>query len=339
MKLSIIVPVYNVAGYLHRCFNSILEQKFTDFELIIVEDGSNDCSLSICREYQNNDNRIRVYTQSHSGVSSARNRGLSYASGEYVTFIDADDWLDDDMFSTLINISDSYSCDLVACNYYVNDSFNPKICQNEPLTVLAIDEAITMSFDLEPHTFSANCWNKLFRGDVIRKNKLQFDKTITIGEDFVFLVRYLMMTKRDIMFIDSPKYHYFLNEKGAISMKFNEKKVSVIEAHQILRELLINKDEIITALNKRSAIVAYRILLQSIKADYKVKSVVTRLQKETRYLSVTPHPEVFGRFKDKIQLFLSTHNFTTYRFCLLLNRCLSLIKSRLPYFYRQDLKR
>lgn len=334
MKLSIIVPVYNVAEYLHRCFNSILDQNFTDFELIIVEDGSIDSSLSICREFQSKDNRIIIYTQCHAGVSIARNRGLNYAKGEYVIFIDADDWLDIDMFSTLIDISDLYSCDLVACNYYVNDIFQPKTPQYKNLTVLAIDDAIKMSFDLNPHSFSANCWNKLFRIDVIRNNSLEFDESITIGEDFVFLVRYLLVTKRDITFIDSPKYHYFLNKKGAMSIKFNEQKVSVIEAHHMLRDLLISKDEMIKALNKRSAIVAYRMLLQSIRANYQVKSIVIRLQEETKYLRTMPHPEIFNSYKDKIKIFLSTYNFTTYKLCILLNRCLFIYKSRLLCFYR-----
>jgi glycosyltransferase involved in cell wall biosynthesis len=124
LLLSIILPVYNAEMYLKRCINSVLRQDFNNFELIIVNDGSNDKSQDICEYYSRIDNRIKLYNQINSGVAVARNTGLEKANGDYILFIDSDDWLDYDMISSMINIFTSYECDLVSCNYYINSSFD-----------------------------------------------------------------------------------------------------------------------------------------------------------------------------------------------------------------------
>ena len=113
MKVSVIVPVYNVEQYLPKCIESILEQDFTDFELLLVDDGSSDSSLEICRMYESKDKRVHVYTQSNSGPSKARNVGIENAQGKYVTFIDSDDYIDSDYLLILTR----YEADLVASGF------------------------------------------------------------------------------------------------------------------------------------------------------------------------------------------------------------------------------
>lgn len=115
-KISVIVPVYNVEKYLHRCIDSILAQTFTDFELLLIDDGSTDGSGAICDEYATKDNRVRVFHKENGGVSSARNLGLDNMRGGYLTFVDSDDWVDSTYLGELIEYSDA---DLVVSDFIV----------------------------------------------------------------------------------------------------------------------------------------------------------------------------------------------------------------------------
>ena len=127
-KLSIIVPVYNVEKYLEKCIDSILHQKFHEFEIILVDDGSKDSSGILCEEYAKHDNRIIVKHKQNGGQSSARNLGLEIAMGEYIGFVDSDDWIHEDMYEILMNNAERKNYDIVACNIMMMKStgtFNP----------------------------------------------------------------------------------------------------------------------------------------------------------------------------------------------------------------------
>lgn len=115
-KLSIIIPVYNAAKYLPRCIDSILNQTYPSFELILVDDGSSDGSSEICNEYAKRDARVRVIRQENRGVAAARNTGLDAAAGSFVTFVDSDDWIEPDMYEHLMQTADKYCCDVVMCD-------------------------------------------------------------------------------------------------------------------------------------------------------------------------------------------------------------------------------
>ena len=121
-KISVIIPVYNAEVYLHRCVDSLLSQSFKDFELLLVDDGSVDSSADICDEYANGDERVRVFHKKNGGVSSARNLGLDNARGEWVVFVDADDWIVDNGFNVDYNILQE---DLILFPYYI--SSNPQL--------------------------------------------------------------------------------------------------------------------------------------------------------------------------------------------------------------------
>ena len=116
VKLSIIIPVYNCGKFLERCFDSISKQIFNDFEVIIVDDGSTDNSLDICKKYEAQDKRFRVFSIENHGSAFARNYGLKMAKGEYIGFVDADDYIDENMYSTLINTAQKEQADIVSCD-------------------------------------------------------------------------------------------------------------------------------------------------------------------------------------------------------------------------------
>src|SRR5690625_1367019 len=121
LEISIIVPVYNLEDYLHKCIDSILAQTFTNFELILVNDGSTDRSSEICEEYASIDHRIRVIHKKNGGVASSRNAGLEVAKGEYIGFVDNDDYINEYMFETLYNNARTYSSDILFCDYLYVD--------------------------------------------------------------------------------------------------------------------------------------------------------------------------------------------------------------------------
>ena len=128
--ISIIVPIYNVEKYLSRCINSVLSQTFPDFELLLIDDGSTDKSGYICDGYAQKDSRIKVFHIENGGVSAARNYGLDNARGEWITFVDADDWIDKDMYYKLYNEAILSEADIVICDFYIYYNQKPRlICQ------------------------------------------------------------------------------------------------------------------------------------------------------------------------------------------------------------------
>ena len=118
-KLSIILPVYNVEKYLPDCLTSILNQTYDDFELIIIDDGSTDQSLSICKAYELKDTRIRVYSQCNAGLSAARNKGIDCSQGTYLAFVDSDDTIDSEMYETMMSALEESEVDIVVCGHRV----------------------------------------------------------------------------------------------------------------------------------------------------------------------------------------------------------------------------
>lgn len=210
-KLSVIVPIYNVEQYLERCIESILNQTFQDFELILVDDGSPDGSPRIIDEYVNKDNRIIALHQVNGGVSNARNNGLKHASGKYVSFIDPDDWIDNHMFQECVSYAERNDLDVVACNI---DSFYPDgtIAQH-PISfsgIMSAKEFVLHIFDKPRTIFGGGC-NKLFKRSMISDC---FDESLRICEDNLFLIQYCRNIQNGGV-INKPFYHVFERENSA----------------------------------------------------------------------------------------------------------------------------
>ena len=207
-KISVIVPVYKAEKYLHRCVDSILTQSFSDFELILVNDGSPDNSGAICDEYAKKDNRVRVFHKENGGVASARNLGLDNALGEWITFIDADDYIE----KGFLNIPDCTKEDLLIQNYIFEGDRN-KIKRFEKSTIQEdrilgfINENIHEEWLRAP-------WAKFFKGEIIKNNNIKFPIDIKIGEDTVFVLDYLYYTK-SVHFISSANYVYLFDTNWA----------------------------------------------------------------------------------------------------------------------------
>lgn len=188
--VSVIVPVYNSASTLERCLESLLAQSFTDFEIILVDDGSTDGSADICAGYSRHDSRIKVISQPNRGVSAARNLGLDNASGEYVAFCDSDDMVRPSWLSSMMAAAGKAG--LVVCGYniYRNDTgeWEQKTLGH---TEIFTDDDVLLETLLSCSLLQF-VWNKLFNMKIIRESGLRFEESFTVFEDEYFVLGYIM---------------------------------------------------------------------------------------------------------------------------------------------------
>lgn len=210
--ISIIVPVYNGEKYIERCVDSILLQTYSDFEIIVINDGSVDNTNELLLKIS--DPRVRVISQNNSGVSSARNRGISESKGEFIVFIDGDDYVEPTFLNTLIS---SYQEGIMPVVGFSKNSSNENVLRDE----------IHCDYNIGPYmprdylignlgkTVSFSCCNKLFFKKLIIENDLKFPEDLKLGEDLIFVFRYLCHCK-GVKYIDSVEYHYCDNNDSAV---------------------------------------------------------------------------------------------------------------------------
>lgn len=201
-KVSIIVPIYNSEIHLSRCIDSILAQTYTDFELILINDGSNDKSREICDYYATKDRRIIVVHKENGGTSSARNRGLNVANGEYITFVDSDDTITTDYLSTF-----TYNCDFEIAGLETI-GMNKTIYVPMSTDTLSVDTKIADWFvkDSDAMYLTTICC-KMFRTNIIQKSFLKFDTSLKRGEDTIFVYNYLSYCN-SIKLLSNVVYQY-----------------------------------------------------------------------------------------------------------------------------------
>lgn len=249
-KLSIIISIYNCEKYLEKCINSILFQTFKDFELILVDDGSTDNSRKICDLFADKDKRIKVLHKKNQGVSIARNEGINIASGEYITFVDADDWIELEAYENLIDEIEKSNADLIIYNF--NKCINEKNIKNlflENDVVLKNKEDIHL---LQAKLLATNMknieifnkkviglgfpWNKIYKREIIKKYNLKFEikNKGTIFEDVLFNYKYLEYVKV-VKITNKSLYNYRIISNSA-SRKYTD---NIFEINNILfKELL-----------------------------------------------------------------------------------------------------
>ena len=206
ISLSVIVPVYNAETYLKACLDSILRQTFGDFELLLINDGSLDGSAEICEQYAAADPRVRVWHQENKGVSCARNLGLSKASGTFLTFCDADDWISEDHFRQLM---EDPQFDLVLSSYYefIDDTAIEKILPDlNLLNKAALGEFLHSHLVPFSVCFSSP-WGKRFSRQLVEENRLRFDFRISSGEDTLWVFEYYLKI-HSVKVLSSPGYFY-----------------------------------------------------------------------------------------------------------------------------------
>lgn len=219
-KISVIVPVYNTEKYLHRCVDSILAQTFTDFELLLIDDGSTDSSGAICDEYAQKDSRVRVFHKENGGVSSARNLGIKNARGEWITFCDSDDYVYSCWLSNYEVDNNGQKFDLlcqgVKCDKKLQDKDNSNVYSFD--FAGPIKEGLLLLFE---YNIIGYVWNKCFKREKIKKYNLRFNLKYNLREDEEFVLRYLNCCETMII-VSRVGYYYFVPNWTAKYVAKNE---------------------------------------------------------------------------------------------------------------------
>jgi glycosyltransferase involved in cell wall biosynthesis len=206
-QISIIIPVYNVENYIRECLDSVLSQTFTDYECILVDDGSPDNCPLICDEYAAKDSRVVVIHQKNAGVSAARNAGLDIARGEWIGFVDSDDWCDYDMFRFLYENAINHKVDVSVCGVNVfKDGVISRRDKKLYDAMFTSREAISLMFDRES-SFGGFSVNKLFKKQLIDRDRLRYDESIKYMEDLLFFY-HLFKIANSIYYSSQPYYYY-----------------------------------------------------------------------------------------------------------------------------------
>lgn len=227
VKFSIIIPVYNVEQYLPRCVESIMAQTFTDFEAFLIDDGSPDRCPELCDLYVKKDNRFKVIHKENGGVSSARNAALSIASGEYIWFVDSDDYVDKDSLQVFYNYVIKKPMDL----YIVNTSLNELFIMNLDIFYKKYYFTYIIGFGLG---------NKLYKRDIIMENGLKFDINEKIGEDLLFNINYYLHI-RNIRFIEKHLYYYICREGSAMTTQSKDRHIQQMRLYYKIKKTLKEK--------------------------------------------------------------------------------------------------
>ncbi|MGE7663626.1 glycosyltransferase [Peribacillus sp. NPDC097197] len=221
-KISIIVPVYKVEAYLHKCVDSILAQTFKEFELILIDDGSPDRCAEICDQYASKDHRVKVIHKDNGGLASARNSGLDLAIGEYIGFVDSDDWIEPDMFEMLFNICVENNCDIANCSSEIH--YKDKTVKNggHPLTIHTRAEAMRVM--LEGKLYDEVVWTKLFKRTLIKD--IRFTTGI-VYEDTAFTYKVLHQCER-VGCVGKAKYHYIKRDNSTMDKAVKNIRIDAV---------------------------------------------------------------------------------------------------------------
>ena len=206
VKVSVIIPVYNCEKYIGECIESLINQTLKECEFIFVNDGSSDKSKEIIEGYAKGDSRIKLINQKNSGVSVARNTGLENAVGEYIGFVDGDDYIDTHYYEKLYNAAKSNFCEIVICDWKSQiNSLNLPFEKDKILGQKYIEENIYPYFI--QYEGMNSVWNKIFKSDLIKKNNIQFPKGIKLGEDAIFNIKAFTYIKR-CLYLSYTGYFY-----------------------------------------------------------------------------------------------------------------------------------
>jgi len=261
--ISIIIPIYNAETYLEKCINSVISQTYSNLEIIIVDDGSTDGSPDICDDYANNEKRIVVIHKNNGGVSSARNKGLDVAKGEYIGFVDSDDYLEFDMYEKLYNSLISNNADISICGYLLEKEDGAIIKEVSKIPNLKMTQYEALEMTIDSNYFQGFLWNKLFKASIFNlSDKIRLDEDIYMCEDLLCVCKCILKSKI-IIGIEESLYHYVSNENSALNAPFNFKKTTILDAYYRINILFKEFHPSLCANIKRSYIKANLSLMVS----------------------------------------------------------------------------
>lgn len=239
--ISVIIPIYNVELYLKECLYSVINQTYSNLEIILVDDGSTDSSSIICDEYANKDHRIKVLHQRNKGLVGARKSGLSIATGEIATFVDSDDWIDLDMYEVMVRAMIESEADIATSglireygNYHINEKedIKPGVYCGDELEVVIKNNLIDKNKFFKSN-ISIHIYNKLFEKKLLQNNELLIPEDITVGEDAACVYPCVLEANK-IAIINECFYHYRIRNNSIMGKSNAEDLIRIKHLHQYL---------------------------------------------------------------------------------------------------------
>lgn len=251
--VSIIIPIYNVEKYIDDCLKSVVNQTFRNIEIILVNDGTKDNSMQIVKRYAESDGRIKVINKINGGLSSARNAGLDIAKGDYIVFVDSDDFIENNMIEEMYNTAYNNNSDIIMCGYNrVNTDFvykvKPPIDCNIKYNKVDIYNIITNS----QNYITWFVWRNMYKSDLLNNNKIRFNESVKIGEDSCFNLE-AFLSSNSIMCIDKELYNYRNNPNSLTQKKYQtnleeiliiqyNEKIKIYKTHNMNKNAFVNLD-------------------------------------------------------------------------------------------------
>lgn len=241
-KVSVIIPVYNAEKYLKKCIDSVLSQTLKEIEIILVDDGSTDNSSQILDEYAKKHNNLKVIHQQNSGPAKARNVGIENATGEYIGFVDSDDYLASNMYELLYNTAINNDVDIVTSNYYTVKnskevpSSNFKISSNQ---IIVKDEILKLVTDANESRILWFGWKSIYKSKIIKSNKIIYPP-LKLGEETVFVLDCLL-SSNSMYYIDKPFYYYEQTPNSLTRIKYKEDLLSQLNGLYFAKKEIYEK--------------------------------------------------------------------------------------------------
>jgi len=289
-QISIVVPVYNVEQYLEKCVNSIINQTYKNLEIILIDDGATDSSGKLCDELAKIDNRIKVYHKENGGLSDARNYGVERATGDYIGFVDSDDYIDSEMYEKLYEAIKKEDVDVAECNFrFIYSNRITNYTDDKYYLVLNKDE-YTKEYVTMNRIFGA-AWTKLIKSSLAKEIKFPKGKLFEDG----FYSLELMKKARNFVIFDSPYYNYVMRENSITTNKFSEKSLDIFIVCDKVEDYFIKNNNLDIQKD------VYLLLFRNILFQYKLyitrnhkyrKKYEDYLAKYAQYLDKYNHMEL-----------------------------------------------
>ena len=298
-KVSIILPVYNVESYLRQCLDSIIMQTLEDIEIICVNDGSTDNSLEILQEYKNKDSRIKIINQENRGQGVARNIALENITGDYIGFVDPDDYISPNMYKTLYETAIKHNCDIVEESFYIKNEIRNYLKKRKNKLNLPKNKIFNYKVK-KNYVFSPNLaiWNKLYKTSFIKENDIKFFETKK-GEDIIFTIKSRVLASK-IVYIDNADYYYRIKKDNIPKSYKNTSPID--ELNRQIKFLDTIKNALIE--DKIYELIKYdfeNYSIQKLKEKYKILQIKDQKIFEQALKNVISE-NLFKRFKKEIFL-------------------------------------